>query len=72
LLIDILYKGFSGSPVVKLCLPLQGIQVGTLFGELGSHKPCNVAKKRKEKEILYNINSTCEYNRLLVHKHFLG
>ena len=38
---------FSGCPVVKACLPMQGIRVLSLVRELGSHVPSSVAKKKR-------------------------
>ena len=43
-------KDFSGGPVVDSAHPLQGARVRSLVGELRSHTPCSVAKKRKKKK----------------------
>ena len=39
---------FPGSPVVKTAIPLQGIRVWSLVGELRSHMPRGLAKKQKK------------------------
>ena len=39
---------FSGCPVVKACLPMQGIRVLSLVRELGSHVTCGKNIKQKQ------------------------
>ena len=46
-----LLRDFPDSPVVKTLLPLQGVQVPFLIGELGSQMPHCVAKKLKKKTV---------------------
>ena len=41
-----------GGPVVKTVLPLQGVWVRSLVGELRSHIPCSVAKNKQKKTFL--------------------
>ena len=41
---------FFGGPMVKTMLPLQRMQVRSLVGELTSHMPQGVAKKKERKE----------------------
>ena len=38
---------FPGGPVFKTVLPLKGMQVRSLVGELRSHRPLGVAKKSR-------------------------
>lgn len=40
---------FRGGPGVRTLLPLQGMWVGSLVGELGSGLPCSTAKGKKKK-----------------------
>ena len=42
-------RDFPGTPVVGTLLPLQGVWVQSLVGELRSHMLCGVAKKFKNK-----------------------
>jgi len=42
------FLGFPGGPVVKTVLPLQGAQVSSLVGKLGSCMSGNVDKKEKK------------------------
>ena len=54
---------FPGGPVVKTALPLQGAQVRSLVGELGSHMPRSTAKKKMYKiEILKNSIPSLNWN----------
>ena len=39
-----------GGPVVKTALPVQGVWVQSLAGELKSHIPHSAAKKKKKKD----------------------
>ena len=41
---------FPGGPIVKTPLWMQGSQVRFLVGELRSHKPPGLAKRKKEKK----------------------
>ena len=41
---------FLGGPAVKSALPMQGVQVQSLVGELRSHIAHAVAKKKKRKK----------------------
>ena len=45
---NVLLRDFRNSPVVKTLLPLQGVWVRFLVGELGSQMPHGVAKKFKK------------------------
>ena len=46
------FRNFPGAPVVGTLLPIQGAQVQSLVGELGSYMPHSVAKKKKEQNLL--------------------
>ena len=49
-------RGFPGSPVVKTLLPMQGVRVLSLVGELRSHVLHGTVKKsEKEKKKIYTI-----------------
>ena len=55
-ILDVFVTDFSGGPVVKTALLLQGAQVPSLVGELRSRMLCGMAKKKK-KVCLKNLAS---------------
>ena len=46
-------KKFPGGPVLRTLLSLLSTQIQSLVGELKSHKPHNVAKKKKSENVYF-------------------
>jgi len=55
-----------GSPVVRIRLPMQGVQVWSLVGELRSHMPW--AKKLKQKQCCNKFNKALKKKKEILAK----